>query len=330
MMLFTVLFSLVLVICLTDARHYYCENNVKIDNFCLITSVNENSESTCRMNFPNHTTIKIQFPQIDNLSARIAYSMRNVVNLDISNGYVRTIYVKPELEFLRVTGCRLNQLYIDAKVPNQLVELHLSQNELSELPEHINHLENLTMLDLSNNYIEFIDMNQLHNLKFLSIVDISYNRIKVVFAADTVTLPDLVFLNLKHNSITGLHISNWETPILNELDLSYNKLSYVVKFPRKFPRMVSANFEENPLTCSWMRDTATQLEANNGTFSASLASCVEPHRLYESSETYNLELKMKDLLRTTISEIASNMTEVSVDIDDKIDDIFCRIVNAGK
>ncbi|NWV04762.1 FMOD protein, partial [Ptilonorhynchus violaceus] len=161
---------------------------------------------------------------------------------------------------------RLERLYLNnnnltrlpGPLPRSLRELHLSYNQISEVPpDALEGLENLTALYLSHNYI-FEMGASLKGLRSLILADLSYNRLGKVPDGLPASLeqlyleynrieavpgdyfrasPRLLYVRMSHNGLTerGLSADAFNSSSILELDLSYNRL-------RKIPR-VSTNLE---------------------------------------------------------------------------------------
>lgn len=308
---------------LTHGTRYICENDPDEDSYCFISSVSAEPHS-CRVEFPDHTAIQLQFAHLEELSARVLYRMTNVERLDIFNSYVRSAFLKPELKYFRVSRCQLHELQIDEAEDYGLSELHLPENELANVPSALNQLANLTLIDFSNNHLAYLDMNQFSGLDKLTILGLSYNSIKVVFSTAPVQLSSLTFFNLANNSIKTLDFSRWNLSRLHELDISSNKLERIDNILAQLPSIRNVYFDENPWNCAW-RDEFRQNVAANYEWTG-LDMCQFTAKIYGLAQKTRQEQSVKNALAESISNIARNLTETEMDFEDIVDDVFCRIV----
>lgn len=305
---------------------YICENYGEQDLFCLITSVTAEIHS-CRVQFPEHTSIQLQFAHLDELSVQLLYRMQNVERLDIFNSHITSAFLKPELNYFRVSRCQLNEVQIDTAEPYHLTELHLPENELATVPKDLNHLSNLTLLDLSNNHLSVLDMQDFTGLDHLTILGLSYNSIKVVFSTGFVRMASLKFLNLAHNQITTLDISRWVMPTLNELDVSSNSLDQIENILVQLPGLNTVRLDGNQWDCTWRDDVLEMARSTNRTFEwIGLDPCHAKVKIQGLAQKSRNEQKLKDSLGDSITKIAKNVTQNVINFDDIIDDVFCRIV----
>ncbi|EPS66485.1 hypothetical protein M569_08291, partial [Genlisea aurea] len=113
-----------------------------------------------------------------------------------------------------------------------LVYLNLSQNGFAKsIPKGFELLSHLEVLDLSGNMLDGDLDAEFLLLTTASIVDFSSNSL-VISAKEQEKFrfnisPSIKALNLSHNQLTGLLVSNGEAPLenLRVLDLSYNQFS---------------------------------------------------------------------------------------------------------
>lgn len=308
----------------TDGARYICENFPEEDLYCFVSSVTAEPHP-CRVDFPEQTSIQLQFANLEELSARMLYRMRNVERLDIFNSYIKKSFLKPELKYFRVARCQLNELNIDTAEEYQLTELHLPENELASIPDGLNNLSNLTMIDLSNNHLSFLDMNQFNGLDNLSILGLSYNSIKVVFSTGPVQLPSLLFLNLAHNSINTIDVSRWNFSSLGELDVSSNSLVRIDNVLDQLPSLGNINLDGNRWNCAWKDEFRAQAEEKQLEL-IGFDMCQQTANIQGLAQKARQEQSIKDALSESISNIAKNLTEDAMDFGDIVDDVFCRII----
>lgn len=295
---------------------YICENIPEEDLYCFVSSVTAEPHS-CRVEFPEQTSIQLQFAHLEELSARMLYRMRNVERLDIFNSYIRKSFLKPELKCFRVSRCQLNELSIDTAEHYQLAELHLPENELASLPDGLNHLSNLTLIDLSNNHLSYLDMNQFNGLDKLSDLGLSYNSIMVVFSTGPVQLPSLLFYNLARNSINTIDISRWNFSNLQELDVSFNSLERIDNVLDQLPSLINFNVDGNGWNCAW-RDAFLE-QAEGKLQLIGLDMCQQTTNIRGLAQKTRQEQSVKEALSESISNIAKNLTEDAMDFGDIVD-----------
>ena len=111
------------------------------------------------------------------------------------------------------------------KIPH-VEELYLSFNKFNNIPIYIYYLKNLTLLDMSNNRITYIDENFCWNLIGLKNLDLSGNFIKYI-PRSIKYMRNLEEVYLAKNEI--IHIPNEIVYLkyLKILDLSWNKLQLI-------------------------------------------------------------------------------------------------------
>ncbi|XP_001649809.2 leucine-rich repeat-containing protein 15 [Aedes aegypti] len=307
----------------TCGVRYSCENAPEEDLYCFVSSVTAETHS-CRTEFPEQTSIQLQFAHLEELSARMMYRMPNVERLDIFNSYVRNAFLKPELKYFRVSRCQLNEIQIDTAEKYQLTELHLPENELTSIPKGLNHLTNLTLIDLSNNHLSYLDMKQFNGLDQLTILGLSYNSIKVVFATGLVQLPSLLFLNLAHNNINTMDISRWNFSSLQELDVSTNSLERIDNLLEQLPSLGNINFGGNQWNCAWRDDFLEKAEGSLQMIG--LVMCQLTVDIHGLAQKARQEQSVKKALAENISNVVKNLTTNEMDLGDIVEDVFCRII----
>ncbi|NP_001088530.1 tubulin-specific chaperone E [Xenopus laevis] len=157
--------------------------------------------------------------------AHISSQLENLTSLDLSENKLNpssnpsslaTSFCNLKVLSLNRTGMKWNEILQCASMWPALEELHLVSNDISLLEQPVNNLQNLTILDISNNKI--VDGNQLHTIAFLP-------RLKQVIVSNniisSISFPDVdfghtaMFISLTSLAVNGNNISEW--CVINEL-----------------------------------------------------------------------------------------------------------------
>ncbi|KAI3709247.1 hypothetical protein L2E82_39007 [Cichorium intybus] len=217
------------------------------------------------------------------------------------------------LQELELAGNRLIGKIPNAigNLPKSLVQLHLDDNQISgEIPPDISNLLNLTLLNLSRNFLtgkiphELCLMEKLErlylsdnllsgeippafgNISRLGLLDLSRNRLSNSIPDTFSSLSQLRSLLLNNNRLVGaIPMSLAQCVNLEILDLSYNQISGLI--PSDFARLnslklylnISNNHLNGPLPPELSKMNmvlAMDLSSNNfsGKIPAQLGSCI--------------------------------------------------------
>ncbi len=84
----------------------------------------------------------------------------------------------PVLYELILTGNKITVLPDFTPLASSLKDLDVSQNNISEINEHLSSLVNLETLDLSNNYIDTFPTSIIESLPKLNRLSLSGNKMK--------------------------------------------------------------------------------------------------------------------------------------------------------
>lgn len=104
-------------------------------------------------------------------------------------------------------------------------QLYLDVNEISDIPRDINRLEDLTLLDLSNNRITALDDNIFINLTKLETLILSYNKLACIQPDSFKGLKSLRMLSLYSNDISMMSDRSFQDLIsLTHVALGSNPL----------------------------------------------------------------------------------------------------------
>ncbi|CAJ0578116.1 unnamed protein product, partial [Mesorhabditis spiculigera] len=200
-------------------------------------------------------TVDLSYNRFHHLPAKLLNkSLGNIVNLDLSANRIGDLGTERFQKFARLQTLSLDD--------NQLQELRdgafsglVSLSELSLRNNTINAVENSAFADLS---VADLDLAQnqlteaplaLGNLRRLSRVDLSQNKISRLFMTVFNRSPSLHTVDLSHNDlhiVPGYVFS--DCPRLARLDLSVNKISQIEKDAlRKVPVLHFLDLSQNRL-----------------------------------------------------------------------------------
>lgn len=162
----------------------------------------------------------------------------------------------PNLISLDLHGNKLVLLPDNTEQWVNLTSLNLSRNGFTLIPSSLSQLS-LVELFLSHNQITsfFKTPGTTHFFSELGLLDLSHNKLTEL-SSDINQLQKLRKLNLGYNQISSLHESFLGWPLLEELDLSNNRLTQVPFFPSdvkefgsaKFPKLITLNLQNNKLS----------------------------------------------------------------------------------
>lgn len=133
-------------------------------------------------------------------------------------------------KFSKLTSLRLMNNIITSLLPlttsnksNALVELDVSENSLVCIPENIDQVSSLQVLNMSHNCIKKYLPSSIGNLKHLTKLSLEWNRLEEMPTIALLNLISLKYLNVSHNKIKSFSTLLCFHPSLQSLDLSGNE-----------------------------------------------------------------------------------------------------------
>ncbi|EAT41449.1 AAEL006920-PA [Aedes aegypti] len=194
-----------------------------------VTSISPENFSDC-FEFPNTRELIIDGLIHTHWNESAFAQLVGTKYLTLINGTIPMItFRSSKLSSLSVLHTKLEWFDVWPEKNPTLKTLQISRNRLQEVPSNIKYLVELTLLDLSQNELEYVDLQKLSSLTQLRTLDLSVNKIVLIDAE-----PQLRLNNLRN------------------LDVSYNKLERFDAFPRTFPVLDTIRLIGNKWTCEWV------------------------------------------------------------------------------
>lgn len=131
----------------------------------------------------------------------------NLRSLDFSNNKLTSLRIKEDqftlLKVLELDNNMLEEIIFEDNSCFLLEELYVNRNKLAGL--NIDHLINLKYLCAQNNHLQAFP--KVNNFEQLTILELDYNNMND-FSIDVNTLPNLENLSISYNKITKINFSN--------------------------------------------------------------------------------------------------------------------------
>lgn len=137
-----------------------------------------------------------------------------------------------------------------------LLSLHLSNNKIKSLPPFLK-LKNLLVLDMDNNKLEFLPKT-INFLSSLTELNVSANNLRTL-PNEITQLKNLKTLYLRNNKLEKLPLKIEELQLLEVLDLSLNRLQLVPMSLYKMKNLKHLYLSGNPLSESEIQELKKRL-----------------------------------------------------------------------
>ena len=202
---------------------YYLSNNLLTK--LVMSSLSNNVQ---RLDLTNN--------QITRLPEEI-FSLERLTHLYVGHNKLTSIPETIKNSHIIILNVSDNQiLKLPKEYPHTLEQLYLSFCNLTSIPDELKDLPDLVELDISNNQIsEIPEIPSLHKLI------ISMNKFKAL----PQIMPRMVYLDASYNEISSLP-EEFSSGSLKFIDLSFNKLKSLPK-SIQFPKLEVLKIQQNPL-----------------------------------------------------------------------------------
>lgn len=152
--------------------------------------------------------------------------------------------------------------------------LNLANNPLFNMASGIfRGLNNLRVLNLSGNRLTQLSFGLLHFSPSLTSLTLDNTTIEVIHNTELLGVPNLEILNIRRNRLLK-EIETYvlaDTPVLRELDISGNALSFLPQSIANLTRLKKLNISDNPWACDcrmfWFASWAESKKNSNMTMS---------------------------------------------------------------
>lgn len=207
---------------------------------------------------------------------------------DMSQSPDNLLHAFDNLETLNLDRTFLSEVPKFATVANlkSLKQLVFSTNQIKRLDNPIAfiNLDNLKVLDLSQNNLEFIHENVFKPLR--NVVGIILKSNKLTHLPETLfqNLPKLINIELSHNHLKTVSVDGFKGTSLKNLNLSDNKIRFLPEnFCSKLRNiditLAKLYFIPNPWECACMNELVSEVKTMNilydgGDFDGSHQVCV--------------------------------------------------------
>ncbi|XP_058060862.1 uncharacterized protein LOC131211427 [Anopheles bellator] len=225
------LFSLSVAVCLRSsagAKVLTCTRWHR-NQTCFIegASVSGESGEQHSVSVPARTLhVTIEGSEILHFSTGLFDGLSGTAFLTLKNGFIPAVTFRSDgLNSLRVDHTELRDFTVQPVENRNLNTLIISGNPLRALSPTIRHLTGLSILDLSNNQLESVNLGWLEPMGNLLVLDLSANRIVRIDVLARLRLSRLKNLWINHNRLRGLDFFPDFAPSLRRVRLVENRWS---------------------------------------------------------------------------------------------------------
>uniref|UniRef100_A0A1Y9H2S8 Leucine rich immune protein (Short) n=1 Tax=Anopheles dirus TaxID=7168 RepID=A0A1Y9H2S8_9DIPT len=173
--------------------------------------------------FPASAHIIIESSEILHFSAHLFDALAETAFLTLKGSLIPSVtFRSDELHSLRVDNTGLREFTVTPHENRNLNTLIISGNPLSSMPPSIRHLTGLSILDLSNNQLEHVNLNWFQTMDNLLVLDLSANRIARIDINPALRLARLKNFWVNHNQLHRIEFFPYFAPALRRVRLVEN------------------------------------------------------------------------------------------------------------
>lgn len=230
-------FLILIQLLIALAKFYPCDRK-QIGSTCYVLNITiESEESFATVMFEEARRLVIEHSNIPTFSETLFHNLPDVEAITLKGGNVTTInFSSDTLSTLRIDKTGLQHLNITPGPNHSLNTLLINRNFITTLPKTIHYLYALSILDLSQNRIEYINLNWFQQMDNLLVLDLSWNHIAQMDASSELRLGRL-----------------------KSFFVSYNHLSQIPWFPIGFPKLERIRLSDNYWNCPWVASMRKQI-----------------------------------------------------------------------
>lgn len=187
--------------------------------------------------FQDVLQLVIESSQIPVFSSELFAALGESNFLTLKGGQIGSVNFSSErLHSLRIHKTELRNFSVSSVPNHSLNMLMINRNLLERLPDSIRYLVGLTILDLSQNRLEFVDLDWFQQMDNLLVLDLSRNQLLRVDGSSDLRLKRLKNFWVNHNC-----------------------LSQIPWFPIGFPRLERIRLADNRWSCGWVGSMRQQI-----------------------------------------------------------------------
>lgn len=237
----------------TSGLSYYdkckkiCQDTTLIDDIIENCQAESDSVSDRIMKLKNrrkHCYLRILFKNEITLSSNI-----NSPSDEYDRFNFRVVKIPKSIKYFNeITNVNLSHNTI-TEIPDELcmlknlVNLNIKYNKISTIPSSIKNLENLKKLDISHNEIEEIP-EELYLMKSLEVLNIKFNMVRWI-SSSIKGLENLIKLNVSNNRIRGIPKELFMMQNLQNVDMSNNMIGMLPKMIKSTNKIENINLSHN-------------------------------------------------------------------------------------
>uniref|UniRef100_A0A1Q3FR55 Putative leucine-rich repeat protein n=1 Tax=Culex tarsalis TaxID=7177 RepID=A0A1Q3FR55_CULTA len=213
-------------------------DHIQSGRTCYLRNITINpSDNHAMAEFQDVLQLVIESSQIPVFSTELFAALGESNFLTLKGGQVGSVNFSSEkLHSLRIHKTELRNFSISAVPNHSLNTLIINRNLLERLPDAIRYLVGLTILDLSQNRLEFVDLDWFQQMDNLLVLDLSRNQLIRIDGSSDVRLKRLKNFWVNHNY-----------------------LSQIPWFPIGFPRLERIRLADNRWSCGWVGSMRQQI-----------------------------------------------------------------------
>uniref|UniRef100_A0A240PLI2 Uncharacterized protein n=1 Tax=Anopheles atroparvus TaxID=41427 RepID=A0A240PLI2_ANOAO len=198
---------------------------------CFIEGLSlQSSSDDLAIAFPSSSQIIMESCEIIPFTTHHFDALPDTAFLTLKNGLIPAVTFRSQsLHSLRIDNTGLREFAIVPQENRNLNTLIITGNPLYAIPPNIRHLVALSILDLSNNQLESVNLNWFRTMDNLLALDLSSNRIVQLDVLPTLRLQRVKNFWINHNRLRGIAF-----------------------FPAFLPALQRVRLVENSWSCDWV------------------------------------------------------------------------------